>query len=231
MKDKVLAAYSKLARDYETNVDVTSGFNAYYERPAMMKLLPNDMTGSRVLDAGCAAGWYTEQLIKRGANLTAIDLSPEMVEATKRRVGRQARVLEQDLSESLPFDDEAFDIILSSLTLHYIDDWTSTFQEFNRVMKLGAQLIFSVHHPYYFAHELLEEVWSKKESGRVEVAFSRRPLSEIVNTTTRYFVLERIIEPQPVAEFEEKLPEKATSYDYLMKNPHFLIIVAHKAAL
>lgn len=142
MKDKVLAAYSKLARDYEKNVDVTSGFNAYYERPAMMKLLPNDITGSKVLDAGCAAGWYTEQLIKRGANVTAIDLSPEMVEATKRRVGRQVRVLKQDLSESLPFDDEAFDIILSSLTLHYIDDWTSTFQEFNRAMKPGAQLIF-----------------------------------------------------------------------------------------
>lgn len=85
--------------------------------------------------------------------------------------------------------------------------------------------------PDYFAHELLEEVWSKKESGRVEVTFFRRPLSEIINTTTRHFVLERIIEPQPVVEFEEKLPEKATSYDYLMKNPHFLIIVARKPAL
>lgn len=173
--------------------------------------------------------------------MTAIYLSPEIVEATKRRVGRQVKVLEQDLSESLPCDDESFDIILSSLTLHYIDDWTPTFQEFTRVMKPGALLIFSVHHPLmdfkmfdrpdYFAHELLEEVWNKKESGRVEVAFFRRPLSEIINTATWYFVLERMIEPQPVAEFEEKLPEKATSYECLMKNPHLLIIVARKPAL
>lgn len=38
MKEKVLEAYDKLARDYEKHVDTESGFNAYYERPAMMKL-------------------------------------------------------------------------------------------------------------------------------------------------------------------------------------------------
>lgn len=238
MKEKVLAAYSKLARDYEKNIDTTSGYNAFYERPAMMRLLPNDMTGLKVLDAGCAAGWYTEQFMQCGASVTAIDFSPEMVESTKRRVGSRATVLRQDLSETLPFDDETVDIIVSSLTLHYIDNWTPTFQEFNRVMKTGGQFVYSVHHPFmdfklferpdYFSHELLEEVWNKKESGPVEVTFFRRPLSEIINVTTENFTLEQIVEPQPEVEFKERLPQKATSYDYLMKNPHFLIVVSRK---
>jgi len=236
--DKVLAAYSKLAQDYEKNVDTTSGYNAYYERPAMMKQFPSEMTGSKVLDAGCAAGWYTEQFLQRGADVTAIDISPEMVEATKRRIGQQSTVLTHDLTKPFPFDNGTFDYILCSLTLHYLDDWTPTFKEFNRLMKPGGKFVFSVHHPFmdfklfdrpdYFAHEWLEEVWNKKESGRVEVTFSRRPLSEVINAVTPHFILEQIIEPQPVDEFKEKLPHKATSYDYLMKNPHFLIVVVHK---
>lgn len=72
MKNKVLEAYSKLARDYEKNVDTESGGNAYYEHPAMM-------------------------------------------EATKRRVGEKANVFAQDLGEPLPFKDETFHYIISSL--------------------------------------------------------------------------------------------------------------------
>ncbi|MGV2788008.1 SAM-dependent methyltransferase, partial [Clostridium perfringens] len=80
MKEKVIEAYDKLAGDYERHVDSQSGHNAYYERPAMLKVLPADMEQMTVLDAGCAAGWYTEQFIIRGARGTAGDLSPAMVE-------------------------------------------------------------------------------------------------------------------------------------------------------
>ncbi len=50
----------------------------------MMELIPRELEGKRILDAGCAAGWYTSQFIGRGANVTAIDVSPEMVKAAKK---------------------------------------------------------------------------------------------------------------------------------------------------
>jgi len=241
MKEKVLEVYNKLAKDYEKHVDTQSGHNAYYERPAMMKLMPSDMNQLAVLDAGCAAGWYTEQFIKLGSQVTAIDLSPAMVEACKRRVGNEIAVFSCDLAETLPFKNETFDLIVSSLTLHYIDDWVPTFREFHRIMKPGGQLIFSVHHPFmdfrhferpdYFAHELLKEIWDKKESGPVEVLFYRRPLQEILNVTSAQFLIDRIVEPQPDSDLKdqsESIDWYKRWFDRLSTNPHFLIVRARK---
>jgi ubiquinone/menaquinone biosynthesis C-methylase UbiE len=241
MKEKVLEAYDKLAKDYEKHVDTQSGHNAFYERPAMMKLMPSNMNQLAVLDAGCAAGWYSEQFIKLGSQVTAVDLSPAMVEACKRRVGNEAEVFTCDLVETLPFKDETFNLIVSSLTLHYIDDWVPTFREFHRIMKPGGQLIFSVHHPFmdfkqferpdYFAHELLMEIWNKKESGPVEVTFYRRPLQEILNVTSSQFIIDRIVEPQPDLDLKDKsesIDWCKRWFDRLSTNPHFLIVKAQK---
>lgn len=239
VKEKVLHAFDKLAVEYERNVDTSSGHNAFYERPAMIKLLPADMSGLTLLDAGCAAGWYTEQFVERGAQVTAIDLSPEMAEACRRRVGDKATVLTCDLSQPLPFEDESFDLIVSSLTLHYLKDWEPTVQEFRRVLKPGGSLQFSVHHPFmdykhfdrpdYFAHELLTEVWNKKEAGPVEVSFYRRSMMDIVNATAEYFTLDRMVEVQPSKEFID-LPEASNWYsrwyERLMTEPWFLIVRA-----
>lgn len=142
MKEKVIEAYDRLAKDYEKHVDTQSGFNAYYERPAMIKLLPLEMNQLTVLDAGCAAGWYTEQFIKQGAHVTAIDISTEMVEACKRRIGDKATVLTCDLTDLLPFKNETFDLIVSSLTLHYIDDWVPTFREIPSYLEARGKLNF-----------------------------------------------------------------------------------------
>ncbi|OIA98617.1 ubiquinone biosynthesis methyltransferase UbiE [Paenibacillus sp. LC231] len=242
MKEKVIKAYDKLAGDYERHVDSQSGHNAYYERPAMMHLLPANMEQMTVLDAGCAAGWYTEQFLKRGARVTAVDLSPAMVEACKRRVGNEATVFACDITEDLPFEDEVFDLIVSSLTLHYIEDWAPTFREFQRVLKPGGSLIYSVHHPFmdvkhfdrqdYFARELLTEVWNKPESGPVEVSFYRRPIQEIINVTSSRFRIDQLIEPQPSLADKDNPEAKewmAKWYDRLMTNPHFLIVKALKS--
>ncbi|GFN32909.1 class I SAM-dependent methyltransferase [Paenibacillus xylaniclasticus] len=239
MKEKVIEVYNKLSRDYELHVDTKSGHNAFYERPAMMKLIPHHLNGLAVLDAGCAAGWYTEQLIGLGARVTAVDFSPGMVEACVRRVSDRAEVLTCDLTEQLPFATGAFDWIVSSLTLHYIDDWRPTFQEFQRVLKPGGTLLFSVHHPFmdytmldrpdYFAHELLSEVWNKEEAGPVEVMFYRRTMQEIINVTSERFAIDRIVEPQPSPELLNN-PEArewcSRWFERLLTYPHFLIVKA-----
>lgn len=232
MKDKVKEIFNQLASVYEHSVDKTSLYNSEYERPSMLGQIPHDLRDMNVLDAGCAAGWYTFELVNRGADVVSIDISPEMVNSTLRRVGSTAKVLCLDLENKLHFEDDSFDFIVSSLSLHYLKDWSYTFSEFQRILKHEGSLLFSVHHPFtdirllenanYYSTELIVDEWNK-EGKLYEVPFYRRPLNEILNKTVNYFSIEKVIEPLPTIKFKQQAPE---SYERLMKNPQFLIIKA-----
>lgn len=232
MKEKIINAYDKLSSFYENEDGRYNAYNTSYERPAMIELLPRKLEGLRVLDAGCAAGWYTEYLLTKGAIPTAIDISSEMVNSTRRRTKGKVEVYVTDISNDLPFESNSFDIIISSLTLHYIEDWNKSFAEFSRILTRNGIILFSVHHPImdismsesnnYFITELLTDFW-KRENQLIELQFYRRPMQDIINDTTRYFCLERLVEPIPTEEFRVQYPD---SYNKLIQRPNFLIIKA-----
>jgi SAM-dependent methyltransferase len=234
-KDSVsFDSYEEMAEYYFKYVD-TKPFNAYYERPATVSLIP-EVKGKNVLDAGCAAGWYTKWLLDNGAKVIALDFSPKMVEMTKKRVEDRAQVIRADLNNTIDFiESNSIDIIISSLTLHYLRDWKVVMSEFNRVLKNHGQLIFSIHHPFrdftvhnrenYFTTELLEEQW-RTDKGRVKVQFYRRTLSEIISSVIDSgFIIEKLLEPMPTEQFKIEKPD---TYEILTKNPHFLFIRAKK---
>ncbi|MEM6340448.1 MAG: magnesium protoporphyrin IX methyltransferase [Pseudomonadota bacterium] len=62
-------------------------------RDLMLSRLPEDLTGQRVLDAGCGAGQMTVELAARGAQVVAIDISPSLVEIARKRLSRHHRHL------------------------------------------------------------------------------------------------------------------------------------------
>ncbi|MEO0389306.1 MAG: magnesium protoporphyrin IX methyltransferase [Pseudomonadota bacterium] len=55
-------------------------------RAIMLDRLPADLTGARVLDAGCGAGQMTVELAKRGARVIATDISPSLVNIAELRL-------------------------------------------------------------------------------------------------------------------------------------------------
>jgi SAM-dependent methyltransferase len=106
--------------------------------------------GRRVLDAGCGSGPLSAALRERGAMVTGLDSSPAMVALATQRLGEDARLLVADLSQSLPFAAGAFDDVVGSLVLHYLEDWTAPLAELRRVLRPGGRLLLSVNHPMVY---------------------------------------------------------------------------------
>jgi len=157
--------YDDFADSYHTE-NAASLENEYYERPAMIRLA-GDVDGRRILDAGCGSGPLSAELRTEGAIMTGFDGSPRMLALARQRLGPDVPLYVADLAEPLPFADEAFDDVVASLVLHYLEDWAGPLGELRRVLKPGGRLILSVNHP-------LVRVFTHRD----EDYFATRPYSE-----------------------------------------------------
>jgi ubiquinone/menaquinone biosynthesis C-methylase UbiE len=221
-------AYDELADTYERETEENL-YNAEIEFPGTTDLVP-DVTGDRVLDAGCGAGRYTEWLLDRGADVVGVDVSEEMLDRACDRVGDRAELHRADLGRSLDFADDEFDGVVSSLALDYVEEWRPTLSEFARVLKSDGFLVYSVKHPLdahdpdegtnYFAVERRIAEWE------VNVPYYRRPLSAVLNPLLEAgFRIDRVAEPEPTDAFAEQWPER---YETESKSPVFLCVRAVK---
>lgn len=228
-------AYDLLADAYAARVE-TKAHNAYYERPAMLSLLPS-VKGQRVLDAGCGPGVYSAWLVEHGADVLALDANEKMVLHARQRLGDRVRVVQANLEQPLDFlMDKSFDIVISPLVMDYIKDWQSLLGEFFRILATPGYLVFSIEHPYvkffdhqqqsnYFKTELVEYDWSGFGTV-VRVPSYRRPLSAVINPIlTSGFVLDQLLEPVPLEDFKLEDPE---GYAELVRKPGFLCVRAKK---
>lgn len=226
--------YDGIAEGYAASNE-TSIYNAYYERPAMLELA-GDVAGRQILDAGCGAGPLFAALRDRGAAVTGIDASAGMLEVARRRLGDAAHLRVADLSEPLPFPDNAFDDVVASLVLHYLRDWNPVLAELRRVIRPGGRLILSVDHPFaiftlqrmdgnkvnYMETYSWSEEWSMG-GQTAELTFWTRPVHAMTDAfAAAGFGIEVIKEPVPVAEAEELYPDDFRS---LTNNPCFLLFL------
>ncbi|WP_051837945.1 class I SAM-dependent methyltransferase [Streptomyces sp. NRRL F-2580] len=211
------------ANDYDSFAEAYSSenenslVNAYYERPAMLALA-GDVAGRQILDAGCGSGPLTAALRDRGAVVSGIDASAEMVALARRRLGDDADLHVVDLRDRLPFADGAFDDVVASLVLHYLEDWGPTLAELRRVLKPGGRLIASVDHPFvaytiqdprpdYFATTSYAFDWTFGGQS-IPMRFWRRSLQAMTDAfTTAGFRLSVISEPQPDPAARELFPD------------------------
>ncbi len=99
--------YDSFAKAYSAENE-SNLFNAYYERPEMLRLV-GDVSGRRILDAGCGSGPLTAALRDSGALVTGFDASAAMVDLARQRLGGDADLHEADLGAPLPFADAEFD--------------------------------------------------------------------------------------------------------------------------
>ena len=102
--------------------------------------------GARVLDAGCGSGQLAIALAERGARVTGIDLSPEMIRRARDH-GRERGVdIEWRTGDVLQLADPlaVFDAIQARVLLQFVPDVAGVLRELRRVLKPGGRLLASV---------------------------------------------------------------------------------------
>lgn len=233
------ANYTQFADRYAERAPVKP-HNALYERPATRALL-GDVAGLDLLDAGCGPGIVSAELAGEGARVSAFDVTPAMVALAKERCANlDVSVETGDLGAPLHWlADAAFDRIVCSLALDYVEHLTPTFREFHRVARPGAVLVFSMAHPMrdwidtrtrgsrtYFDTTRFGLHWGGFGEPKPWVEAFRRPLADIFNALIESgWRIERVTEPVPLAEMKAVSP---ALHAELTQAPAFICVRAKR---
>ena len=110
-------------------------------RPAFAQL--GELAGGCVLDYGCGHGMAAVVMARRGARVTAVDLSPGYLAELDRRAAANGVVLQcvQADGARLPFADNCFDRIWGNAVLHHLD-LSCAGQELLRILRPGGLAVF-----------------------------------------------------------------------------------------
>ncbi|MBO4579201.1 MAG: class I SAM-dependent methyltransferase [Clostridiales bacterium] len=230
------AGYSEL-RAREANA------NNLFEIPERFALLP-DLADLRILDLGCGSGEHCMDYLKMGAKeVTGIDISEKMLSVAKEKNSapgiRYIRMPMEDLDKL----EGGFDLVISSLAIHYIEDYRGVVKNVRRLLVPGGEFIFSQEHPINTCHtggdrwvrdetgyKLSAKVTDYAKEGEREsvwfvdnVKIYHRSMSTVINVLIEEgFKIEKIVEPKPSEELLEKYPD----YYDLYHKPDFLIVKA-----
>ncbi len=104
----------------------------------------------RILEIGCGPGHLSIELASRGLDVTGLDLDPAMIEWARANAQRQeGRHLRPSFdvgdAASLPYPDDSFDLVLSTLSLHHWADLAAALTEIARVLHpAGRALIWDL---------------------------------------------------------------------------------------
>ena len=200
MKRKSVAAlYDRIGGKYSRNK--SRAVSDYTELPAVLSLA-GDVRGLRVLDAGCGPGKHAEALLDRGAEVTGLDISAEMVALARERCKGRGEFLRADF-ERARFRARSFDLVTASLCLMYSKDVRPAIRNFSRWLAPGGRLIFSLYHPVRFFVKVPDfdfsksrKVWFHLEGCDVTVFNYYHPLEKYFDAlAANKLALLKFVEP------------------------------------
>lgn len=227
-------AYAGMPRSRE-------GLSAAGEWHQLRALFP-DVRGKRVLDLGCGYGWHCRYAAEMGASgVLGLDGSERMISKAKAETPDGKIRYEVCPLEEYAYPEESWDLVVSNLVLHYVEDLESVYRNVYRTLKTGGCFLFNIEHPVFTAG--IRQDWIYDESGkplcwpidgyyypgRRETLFlgqrvekQHHTLTQILNPLPHIgFRLEAVEEAEPPAGMREQMPDE-------MRRPMMLLVKALK---
>ncbi|MFD1432134.1 class I SAM-dependent methyltransferase [Lacticaseibacillus yichunensis] len=220
-----------------------AGLSAAGEWPTFEKLLP-DVAGKRVLDLGCGYGWQCRYVADHGAAaVLGVDASEKMLAVAREKNAAPAITYQQATIQALAAPAGSFDLVLSSLALHYLEDFGAVVAHVHQWLAPGGVFLFTVEHPIFTAEGSQDWLYDKNgapwkwpvdhyfDEGKREAHFLDRTVTKYHHTLTTFvdtllthgFTLQRLVEPQPAPALRDR-PDMQTS----LRMPMMLIIKAQR---
>lgn len=220
------------------------GLSAAGEWPAFRKLFPN-LQDKRVLDLGCGFGWHCRYARQQQVrSVVGVDISEKMLERARELTNDPAIEYRQLPMEEVDFPAKEFDVVISSLAIHYVEDFQSICQKIHRFLVPGGSFVLSVEHPIFTARA--EQDWYYNAEGErlhwpvddyqkeglrqaqfleMNVKKHHRSIAIYFNTLIQAgFRITEVSEPEPTPETLAKYPEMQDEY----RRPMFLMMAAVK---
>lgn len=220
-------------------------YNDFVEQPAIKSLISN-LSGKTILDLGCGTGQFSKYCIENGASkVLGIDISRNMIEqANKENQHKEIDYICTPI-EDFELQNKKFDIIISSLAIHYIEDYSALVKKVSGLLDKSGEFIFSTEHPIVTARKVMKNWVKDKEGNRLHWAFDNyqeegkreqhwyidgvikyhRTISTLLNTLINHrFVIEKVIEPQSIPTGLEQMPKLINE----KRRPSFIVIKSRK---
>ena len=239
----VQAVYDALGAHYDAMMrdPVESSWNHVLERPALAALLRSEIRGKAVADIGCGSGDFTAMLARWGAGaVTGVDFSKTLLGIARERYPEHSFRYGTATKTGLPA--RAFDVVVSSMMLHYLKNVRPHFREVRRMLRPGGVYVFSTHHPFFQArgddpfrpHVSLQELrylprqpyqWKMMKTLRLHGYC--HTFAQLADDLSREgFVIQRISEPTWKKKRGAPVPDE---HALVSRLPPFLILKARRA--
>lgn len=248
MSKKNLAIYDdeSFFNNYIDLRNAENNYNDLIEQPIVFELL-GDITGKKVADIGCGYGAMTIKIANKGAReVLGIDVSEKMIEKGKCENAHDNITYKVLPAEELTTLDEKFDVIVSCLAIHYIEDFKKLFADVYSLLNPNGAFVFSMEHPMYTASKFSQQ-WITDPNSNIATGFVTdhygdegvRNITWLGKNITKYhhkvdsvfnalieagFLFEKVIEPTPSEELIQKVPKTA----HELHRPAYLILKCRK---
>src|SRR6059036_678347 len=141
--------------------------------------------GMSVLELGCGTGYFTRELALSGAQIVAIDVSPELLEIARANCSAPNVRYEIQNAYKMSYPDAVFDFVVGSSVLHHLEI-EAALREIYRVLKRGGAICFTEPNMLNPQVAIQKNVpWIKRKLGDSpdETAFFRWPLRRLLEAT------------------------------------------------
>ena len=195
--------------------------NELIEQPALRNCLP-PLEGLEILEFGCGMGHLSLHLAEQGASrVLATDASEKMLEVAREERPQERIEYLLCAMEELQLPRSSFDLVVSSLAVHYVEDYATLVRSVAGWLRSSGWFVFSVEHPMKTAPRNPSVDWVKDAQGRTHwpvdgyceegarerswfaegIVKYHRKIATLVNTlVTARLVIKRVEEPEEALE-------------------------------